>query len=114
MNIEDIQKICKRFKGVTEDIKWQDHLCFNVGEKMFVISSPATVPVTASFKASPEAFDELVVRPGCKPAPYLARYNWVYVDDINRFSKKEWEKMLSEAYELVYQKLPARIRAGIK
>jgi hypothetical protein len=40
MQIEDLQKICKSFHGVTEDIKWENHLCFNVGEKMFLITAP--------------------------------------------------------------------------
>jgi predicted DNA-binding protein (MmcQ/YjbR family) len=42
MEIEDLEKICKSFKGVTEDIKWEDHLCFNVGNKMFLITAPDT------------------------------------------------------------------------
>ena len=50
MEIEDIEKICKSFKGVTEDIKWEDHLCFSVGEKMFVVSS---MKETFSFKDIP-------------------------------------------------------------
>jgi hypothetical protein len=36
MNSEDLQGICEKLKGVTEDIKWEDHLCFNVGKKMFL------------------------------------------------------------------------------
>ena len=35
MEIEDKHKICRTFKGVTEEIKWEGHLCFNVGKKMF-------------------------------------------------------------------------------
>ena len=113
MNIEDIQKICTRFAGVTQDIKWENHLCFNVGGKMFMITSPETVPVSASFKTGSEMFEQLSVRPGCQPAPYLARYNWVHVDDLTRFTKKEWENLLAEAYKLVYEKLPAKTRALI-
>jgi len=40
MTIEDIQNICKKFPYVTEDIKWETHLCYCVGEKIFIITSP--------------------------------------------------------------------------
>jgi predicted DNA-binding protein (MmcQ/YjbR family) len=39
MTIEDQMTICNRLKGVTTDITWEDHLCFNVGGKMFLITS---------------------------------------------------------------------------
>src|SRR5688500_4507564 len=83
MTIEDIQKICKKYGGVTEDIKWEDHLCFNVGGKMFLITAPDAVPISASLKVSDETFNELSDKEGFQPAPYLARYKWIWMDDIN-------------------------------
>ena len=114
MEIEDIQKICRSFKGVTEDIKWEDHLCFNVGNKMFLITAPDKVPHTATFKVTDEDFELLPEREGFIPAPYMARYKWIYVDDINRFSKKEWEKYLKQSYDLVFAKLPLKVKNGIE
>jgi predicted DNA-binding protein (MmcQ/YjbR family) len=113
MTIEAIQTICKKFPAVTEDIKWENHLCFNVGDKMFLITSPDLVPATASFKVSEEEFDEVSSREGFKPAPYLARYKWVHVDDISRLSKKEWEYYTQQAYTLVAEKLPAKVKKKI-
>jgi len=108
MTIETLQAICKALPEVTEDIKWETHLCFNVGGKMFIITSPDSVPVTASFKASEEVFNELTEREGFTPAPYLARYKWVNVDDIKRLSKKEWQEYMEQAYNLVAAKLPKK------
>ncbi len=113
MTIEDIQTICKRFKGVTEDIKWDDHLCFNVGGKMFLVTAPDHVPCPASIKVSEESFDEISSREGFMPAPYLARYKWVWMDDIKRLSKKEWESYIPTAYGLVASKLPRKIKQEI-
>lgn len=110
MTIEGIQSICKQFRGVTEDIKWEDHLCFNVGDKMFIITAPDMVPPTASFKVPDEEFDEVSSREGFKPAPYLARHKWVYVDDISRLTKKEWEYFAKQAYTLVAARLPAKTK----
>lgn len=110
MTIADIQEICKKLPNVTEDIKWENHLCFCVGEKIFIITSPDSSPVTASFKVSDEAFEELREREGFEPAPYLARYKWIYADNIGRFTKKDWTYYLKQAYELVAAKLPAKTR----
>jgi predicted DNA-binding protein (MmcQ/YjbR family) len=110
MNIEDIQKICKSLKGVTEDIKWGDHLCFNVGGKMFLVTAPDHVPVSASIKVSDEEFGELPSRTGFIPAPYMAKHKWIFMDDITRWSRKEWQKYIVEAHGLVASKLPMRTR----
>lgn len=77
---------------------------------MFIITAPDMVPPTASFKVSDEEFDEVSSRAGFKPAPYLARYKWVHVDDINRLSKKEWEYFAKQAYTLVAARLPAKTK----
>jgi predicted DNA-binding protein (MmcQ/YjbR family) len=108
MTIEDLHYICKKLDNVTEDIKWGYDLCFNIGGKMFLVTAPDTVPVSASFKTSEETFNELTEREGFKPAPYLAKHKWVYVDDINRLSKKEWQQLIHQSYELVKAKLPKK------
>ncbi len=110
MTIADLREICLAFPGVTEDIKWGEHLCFNVGSKMFIITSPDSVPVSASFKTTPEDFDALSDKEGFIPAPYLARNKWIYVDDINRLNAKNWERYLQHAYELIASKLSLKIR----
>jgi predicted DNA-binding protein (MmcQ/YjbR family) len=110
MNIEDIQSICKKLKGVTEDIKWENHLCFNIGGKMFLITAPDNVPVSASFKVADEEFEELSSREGFIPAPYLARYKWVHVDDISRLGARQWEYYAKQSYRLVASRLPSKIK----
>jgi predicted DNA-binding protein (MmcQ/YjbR family) len=110
MTIETLQAICENLPGVTQDIKWENHLCFNVGEKMFLVTNPDEVPHTATFKVSDEEFEETSQRKGFKPAPYMARYKWVRVENINLLSKKEWEQFIKQSYQLVYDKLPAKIK----
>ena len=113
MNLEQITAMCKKLKGVTQDIKWEDHLCFNVGGKMFLVTAPDNTPVTASIKVSDDDFETLIQREGIIPAPYLARYKWVFLDDIKRLSKKEWEYYVKNAYTLVAEKLPAKTRKSL-
>ena len=113
MTIEELQKICNQHKGVTQDIKWGHHLCFNVGGKMFLILSPDEVPVNASFKVSDEEFPVLSEQKGFSPAPYSARYKWVALDDINRLSKKKWEYYIEQSYRLVFEKLSKKLQTKI-
>jgi predicted DNA-binding protein (MmcQ/YjbR family) len=113
MTVEDIRAYCLKLKGTTESIKWENHLCFSVGDKMYIILSPDSLPVSCSFKTSDELFDELPLREGIIPAPYLARYKWVHLDNIDRLTKKEWTKYITIAYNLVFEKLPAKAKAKI-
>jgi predicted DNA-binding protein (MmcQ/YjbR family) len=106
MTLEDIQSIFEKMAHVTQDIKWGQDLCFNIGGKMFLVTAPDSVPVSASFKADEATLNELIERDGFKPAPYLARHKWVQVDDINRISEKEWRRLITQSYELIKSKLP--------
>jgi predicted DNA-binding protein (MmcQ/YjbR family) len=113
MNIEDIRKICKKLPAVTEDIKWENHLCFCVGAKMFLITGLDEVPIGASFKTEPDDFEELAARDGFRQAAYLAKGQWVSVDDISRMTPKEWEHYLRTAYQLVKAKLSKKLQREI-
>jgi len=110
MEIEEIQKICKGFKAVTEDIKWENHLCFCVGGKMFLILGLDQQPTSASFKATDEEFAELSQREGFMPAPYMARNKWVHVDNIQRLTAKEWKQYAETSYNLVKSKLTKKLQ----
>jgi hypothetical protein len=77
------------------------------------VTAPDNVPVSASFKTSDEDFEMLPNRPGFIPAPYMARNKWIFVDDISRFARKDWEKYLQSSYSLIASKLPLRVQKEI-
>ncbi|HUS00551.1 MAG TPA: MmcQ/YjbR family DNA-binding protein [Chitinophagaceae bacterium] len=110
MNIEDVQNICKALPAVTEDIKWGNDLVFSIGGKMFCVAGLNQSPTTASFKVTDEEFDEMCDRDGFKPAPYVAKYKWVWIDDISKMKKAEWKKYIKQSYDLVKAKLPNKIK----
>jgi len=114
MDTTELQILCTSFPGVTEDIKWGDDLCFHIGNKMFCVIGLNTVPVTASFKVTGEEFSELIHRNGIKPAPYVARYKWVLVEDIALLSPKEWQHYIQQSYHLVKDKLPAKVKKELQ
>ena len=110
MNIEDLQRICKSFRGVTEDVKWGNDLVFSIGAKMFCVTSLDQSPVSASFKVNDEEFDELSTREGFKPAPYMAKHKWVHISDIGLLSRKEWQSYIKTSYDLVSSKLAVKTK----
>ncbi len=110
MTVEDVQSLCRALPGVTEDIKWGHDLVFSVGGKMFCVVGLDQSPTTASFKVTDDEFDEMSSRPGFKPAPYVAKYKWVWIEDIKKMKKTEWKHYVKQSYELVRDKLPAKVR----
>lgn len=109
MNLEQIRALATSFPAVTEGIKWEDHLCFMVGEKMFLITG-FEPDATVSMKASDEDFEELILRPGIIPAPYMARNKWVQVQERGALSPKEWEHYIRKSYELIGSKLTKKLQ----
>ena len=114
MSIEEIQNLCKQLPGVAEDIKWGSDLCFSVGGKMFLVAALEQSPVTASFKVTDEQFEEMSAKPGFKPAPYMAKHKWIYLDDISLMNKQEWKFYINQAYEIIKQKLPKKLQEQLK
>jgi predicted DNA-binding protein (MmcQ/YjbR family) len=110
MNIEDLQNVCRGMTGVTEDIKWEHDLVFSIGGKMFCVVGLDQTPTSASFKVKDEEFEEMCILPGFKPAPYVAKYKWVLIDDINKMNKSDWKRYLKQSYELVKDKLSNKIK----
>lgn len=110
MNIEQLQAICTQLPHVTEDIKWQNDLCFCIGGKMFCVVGLNQLPTSASFKVLEEEFEEMSTRTGIRPAPYVAKYKWVLVEDISTLSVKEWQHYTAQSYKLVSQKLAPKIK----
>lgn len=113
MDIESLRALCSQFPHVTEDIKWGNDLCFCIGDKMFCVAGLQT-PTSVSFKVKDEEFDEMSSRPGIEPAPYVARYKWVLVTDLDKLNKKQWEHYVRQSYDLVKSKLPKNLLKTLK
>jgi len=113
MSLEEFRELCLSFPATSEEIKWEKDLCFLIGKKMFAVADVDAQPLSISFKTTPENFDELVERPGFFPAPYLARYKWVAIKDINGMSKDELSRLIGNSYQLVLDKLPQKAKTKL-
>ena len=112
MNIDFLQQLCGKWPGVTTDVKWGNDYVFSVAEKMFCVSSMEQPPKIA-FKVNDEQFEELSMRDGFMPAPYMARNKWVLITNPGKLSRKEWEDFVTQSYELVKGKLPKKIQENL-
>ena len=108
MDIEDIRRCCLQFAHATENIQWGYDLCFKIDGKLFAVAPLEPAPVRLSFKCSPEKFAELCEYPGIIPAPYMARAQWVALQQLNALPDSELGELLAESYRLVFERLPKK------
>lgn len=108
MEIEAFRRYCLTFPHTTENVQWGADLCFKVDGKLFVVTCLEPAPVRLSFKASPENFVELCERPGIRPAPYMARAQWVSLEQLNTLPDSELRELIAESYRLVWERLPKK------
>ena len=114
MNIEWIREYCLSFPGATEEIQWESSLLFKVGGKIFVITGTNNFSENVlSLKSDPEKFEELIEQEGIIPAPYLARNKWIAIQRSSRLKTNELKDLIKTSYELIFAKLPKKVREGI-
>ena len=80
---------------------------------MFAVTPLEPAPVWLSFKASPENFAELTERPNIIPAPYLARAQWVALQNKEALAPEELARLLRDSYEMILAKLPKKTRDSL-
>jgi predicted DNA-binding protein (MmcQ/YjbR family) len=112
MDIESLREFCLGLKGVTEDVKWDNDLCFLVGGKMFCVTN-LEGESRISFKVPEVDYDELSTSVSIIPAPYMARNKWVQVQTWDRFTHAEWETYVKQSYDLVKAKLTKKLQKEI-
>ncbi len=113
MNVDWLRELCLSFPGTTEQIQWGNDLLFKVGDKMFAVMSLEPASMWLSFKASPENFAELTERPNIIPAPYLARAQWVALENKEALAPEELTLLLRDSYHMIVAKLPKKTRVSL-
>lgn len=110
---DTLVNLCRSLPGATEDVKWDDRLVFSVGGKMFVMFK---LPDGDSFdfKADSLTFSMLSVQPGFSPAPYLARAEWLRLQDRAMLDDEDCARLLHEAYQTILSKLPRKVQQLIQ
>ena len=127
MDLDAIRAFCLSFPRATENLQWDEELCFKVGGKLFAVVGLGSVPQRITFKCSPETFAELTEQEGIAPAAYVGRYKWVTLEhldvlagrykwatleDLDVLSDAKLREAISNSYRMVAAKAkPANRRA---
>jgi predicted DNA-binding protein (MmcQ/YjbR family) len=106
-DLEFIRALCLSLPDTTEDMPWDDNLCFKVRGKIFtgVSLSDGRFP-RLTLKVTAEAFHDLLEIEGISIAPYVGRYNWIALANSNVLPAAELESLIRQSYELVEAKAP--------
>ena len=99
--------------GATLSVQWGDSQVYKVGGKMFAVLGGAVGGGGFSFKASEVAFEVLTQTGVGRPAPYLARAQWVLIADLAGQDGDEVVGWLAKAHALVAAKLTRKARAEL-
>jgi predicted DNA-binding protein (MmcQ/YjbR family) len=104
MTKDQLHAAAMALPGATQDVKWGADQVYSVGGKMFAVTDLAGTSL--SFKATDIAYEALTASGRAKPAPYAARFKWVFFDDLGALDPAEVEDWLRTAHQLVAAKLP--------
>lgn len=113
MDVEFVRSVCLGLPQTTEHVQWGNDLVFKVAGKMFAVSCLEPSRVCVSFKATPERFAELIERNDIIPAPYLAKAQWVALEQWRALPAAELRAGLEESYRLVVERLPKAARTAL-
>jgi predicted DNA-binding protein (MmcQ/YjbR family) len=99
----DVEKFLLSLPHATLSVQWGNDRVFKIAGKMFAVIGCHDDKSFGgmSFKASDESFRILTELPGVKPAPYLARAQWVWLDKPTRLPVKELKAYLTRAHTIV-------------
>jgi len=105
MDVDSIRSHCLSFPKTKEKLQWGETLCFKVGEKIFTLLSLDVASETRlAFKCTPERFAELIELEGVRPAPYVGRYHWVALEQLDSLPDREIEELIGASYAMVAAK----------
>jgi predicted DNA-binding protein (MmcQ/YjbR family) len=110
MDIIRLRSLCLSFSQTSEDVKWDNDLCLTILGKMYCIAHLG-YPFRFSVKVEKDNLAEILAHRGVKPAPYLARYNWVLIEEETSLTDQELEQLIGNSYHLVVMGISPRKRA---
>jgi len=114
MDVAWLRNYCLTLPHTTETVQWGDNLVLKVGGKMYALANLEPAAHWLSFKCSPEDFAELCEREGVSPAPYFARAQWVALESEDTIPRPELKRLLRNAYDLVFARLPKKTQASLR
>ena len=113
MTNDAIRRHCLSLPHTTEVVRWEGHLLFKVGGKMFAMIE--LDGHSCSLKCSPERYAELVEMADILPTSHnMWKYNWVSLESLDALPDAELRDRLTEAHAIVRDGLPAKVKAQLE
>ena len=111
MDIETLREYCIKKTGVTESFPFgEDTLVFKVGGKMFLLIG-LNNPSSFNAKCDPER--AIILREEYEeitPGYHMNKIHWNTINMHGRLSVVQLQDLIDQSYDLVYYKLPKRIK----
>jgi predicted DNA-binding protein (MmcQ/YjbR family) len=112
MTNETIREHCLGLPHATEVVRWEDHLLFKVGGKMFAII--ALDGHSCSIRCTPESYADLVEMADIVPASHnMWKYHWVTTETLTALPDREFRELLTASYRIVRASLPRGVQAAL-
>lgn len=114
MNVEELRDYCLLKPGATEGFPFgEDTLVFKVGGKIFLITGLEQGD-RFNVKCDPELAIDLRERyTEVQPGYHMNKKMWNTVFMNGSLTRKQLCEMIDHSYELIYNSLPAKIKAEI-
>ena len=107
MTPKQVDAFCRTLPAATMDVLWEVDQVYKVGGKMFAVVGPGG---TLSFKANDIAFEMLIETGAARPAPYMARAKWVFLDDLGSMADADLRDYLKAAHAAIAAKLTRKVQ----
>jgi len=116
MNIETIREYCLKKRGVTEELPFNETtLVFKVMNKMFLLASLDSVPLSINIKCNPEkAVDMREQYDSVEPAYHMNKTHWNSVIIDRTIPDKEILTWIDDSYNLVVSGLKKADKEKLK
>lgn len=114
MTPKQIDSFCVSLPSATRTVQWEGVIVFKVGGKMFcLIAPPDHLVGRVCFKCPPEHYEALSRAEGFRPAPYLARAQWVALDDPKILTAAETKAYIKRAHATIAAALHRKKRSEL-
>ncbi|MBR0870857.1 MmcQ/YjbR family DNA-binding protein [Bradyrhizobium tropiciagri] len=115
MRPKTFESHCLRLPAATKVVQWEGTSVFKVGGKMFALAGGFVEQLGGGFmfKTSNMAYQMLIEQGLARPAPYLARAQWVQLVSNNALRDAELKAYLNQAHALIVAKLTRKSRKAL-
>jgi len=113
VGVDFVRRYCGSLPHTTEHVQWGEHLVFKVAGKLYAIVALEPSGMWLTLKVPPQDFAELMEREGVLQAPYMAKGQWIALENEDALGAAELKRLIRQSYDLVVAKLPKKARAAL-